>query len=140
MIGTHFDHFRKILLDPTPQGIQKREDVKAIYFGIKVAAGTVFTASALVGTSAVISSIAAPILGGITALWAGVGCVLSSEVFIIADNVVKMCSDDFYNFLSRCRDVIKPDWFVASVLKNTWVAQPFFSSFLIEQLNRPIHD
>lgn len=138
MTGIQFDEFRRILLDPTPEGADQRSKIKTIQSGVKAAAGAAFAVSALVGTSAIIASIAAPILGGITVLWAGVGCVLSREVFIIADNIVNICSNNVDNILSRGMNALTPDWFVASMFKNTWFAKSCFSSFFVELLNTPV--
>lgn len=139
MIGSNFDHFRNLLLDPSKEGMENRNNVRIGYLGIKVGAAAFTAVCSLSAVSALISSVSSPILGAIGALWAASGAVLGREVFCIAENVGNMFSENgiTQNILGRLGNSFTSDWFVSSVFKDTWIAGPLLSSFCVEQLNRP---
>ena len=138
MIGSNFDHIRNFLLDPSNEGMERRNITRAVYFGIKVGAGVCTVVTSVAAVSALVSVISYPILGTIGALWAVAAAVLGREVFVVAENIGNMLSENgaTQNIFSRLGNSLTPARFVSSIFKNTWIAEPLLSSVWIEQLNR----
>ena len=130
MIGTNFDYFRNVLSDSSQKGIDNRKDLREGYFVIKMGAGALGVASALITVAAVISSLANPILGTMTVIGSGTLTVFCREVFNIAENTRDMLKD------GGLTENLTADWFISSLFKNTWIAGPVFGEIAIEKLNR----
>ncbi len=140
-INTYFQNIQRILVDPSDKGQDIRKKLERIGVQGQAAARDLAVCSAVIILASTISCIARPILGTF-GLMVGTAFFLASyEGFIIARNVQVIARGaiaNVANLVNRVMNVVSPDAFMASVLKDTLVTDVLFRKFIVEKLTQPV--
>lgn len=110
----------------------KEERAEAIFKG-KVFTGLATATCGLLTLSSLVSCVGSPILGAFGVAFWGTGCLLGRDSFIAVCNFEDITS----TILNRGTNCCSAAEFVDSLFKNTLVAAPIGTQFLIEILNSP---
>lgn len=127
---------RLFLIDPSQDGARERAH-GASYFGLlKGISGVSGIASAAFGTFGFIASRTFPVIGGAVFIAGVLSTLASREVFVASKATEELLEgrDRFSNLVERTRIAASPSEFVNTVLKDSWIIEPFFGSTLKREL------
>lgn len=136
---SNFDSIRVFLLDPSDRRVERRKEILQWILQGKIISGIAMGIFGLAGLTNLAFSVTSPFFKGFQLVVFMVGFFLSREVFVITKNAEKILYNKgpLLNITIKIANIFTPDYFVDSLFKDTLIAAPFFTSFLVEWLNRP---
>lgn len=138
-INTYFQQIQRVLADPSDQGQNMRQKVAQTAGVAQAAAGALAACSAVIILASAISCVAHPILGAFGLMVGATTLLTSYESFIIARNVQVVARGAIANLVNRVMNALRsPDAFVASILKDTLVADALLREFIVEKLTQQV--
>lgn len=129
-----FNTVQQLLLDPTSQGKERRDEISRYSALTKTVAGVAIGIVAVLGVVNLVTAASASIflLGFLTHASVALVC---REIFIISGNIVNTIGNDglLNNLTIRGQVAASAERFVNSIFADTWVAGPLFGTSLVRE-------